>query len=206
MCFKGPARTAAHEMWCTTATTNTASTVPIRPLTCFDGQARAVAYHVWCTTTTTTTLLGVPRSLSDKNSYVRLMNFWPIASSAIYNVIPCAIVGSKPWYRGGCVDDTPCRLGDAGIMMFLPWLVPPKEPPVQLREVGPDSGYLLTEVEATFTFMCSDVEPGVRTVAAEFWEAAAKIILLVLALSLLDRRCCSNVYRNSTARCCSSTC
>ena len=90
-------------------------------------------------------------------------------------------------------------------MMFLPWLVPPKEPPVQLREVGPDSGYLLTEVEATFTFMCSDVEPGVRTVAAEFWEVAAKIILLVLALSLLDRRYCSNVYCNSTAGCCSST-
>ena len=147
MCFKGPARTAAHEMWCTTATTNTASTVPIRPLTCFDGQARAVAYHVWCTTTTTTTLLGVPRSLSDKNSYVRLMNFWPIASSAIYNVIPCAIVGSKPWYRGGCVDDTPCRLGDAGIMMFLPWFVPPTEPPVQLRQVGPDSGHLLPKLQ-----------------------------------------------------------
>ena len=30
-------------------------------------------------------------------------------------------VGSKPWYRCGCTDDTPCRLGDAGSMTFLPW-------------------------------------------------------------------------------------
>ena len=49
MCFDGPARTAAHEMWCTTATTTTPSTVPVRPPTCFDGPARAVAHEMWCT-------------------------------------------------------------------------------------------------------------------------------------------------------------
>ena len=27
----------------------------------------------------------------------------------------------KPWYRCGCTGDTPCRLGDAGSMTFLPW-------------------------------------------------------------------------------------
>jgi len=38
-----------------------------------------------------------------------------------------------------------------------------------------------------------------RTVAAVAWEASAKISLLVLlALSLLDRRCCSSVYCSST--------
>ena len=53
--------------------------------------------------------------------------------------------------------------------------------------------------------MCVDVEPGMRTAAAVAWEAAAKISLLVLALSLLDRGCCSSVYCSSTG-CCSSTC
>ena len=38
--------------------------------------------------------------------------------------------------------------------------------------------------------MCVDVEPGMRTAAAAVaWEAGAKISLLVLALSLLDRGC-----------------
>ena len=54
MCFDGPVRTAAHEMWCTTATTTT-STVPMRPPTSFDGPARAVAHDMWCTITTSTT-------------------------------------------------------------------------------------------------------------------------------------------------------
>ena len=73
MCFGGPARTAVHEVWCTTATATTTSTAPMRPPTCFDGRARAVAYEMWCTTATTinTTFLGVPESLSAKNSYVR---------------------------------------------------------------------------------------------------------------------------------------
>ena len=44
-----------------------------------------------------------------------------------------------------------------------------------------------------------------RTAAAVSWEAAAKTSLLVLALSLLDRRCCSSVYCSSTG-CFSSTC
>ena len=50
-----------------------------------------------------------------------------------------------------------------------------------------------------------DVEPWMRTAAAVAWEAAAKISLLVLALSLLDRGYCSRVYCGSTG-CCSSTC
>ena len=37
------------------------------------------------------------------------------------NMMPRANVGSKRWYRCGCTDDTPCRLGDAGSMTFLPW-------------------------------------------------------------------------------------
>ena len=76
MCYHGPARTVAHEMWCTiaTTTTTTTSTVPMRPPTCFDGPARAVAHEMWCTTATTTTFFGVPGSLSAKNSYVRTMH------------------------------------------------------------------------------------------------------------------------------------
>ena len=53
--------------------------------------------------------------------------------------------------------------------------------------------------------MCVHVKPGIRTAAAVSWEAAAKTSLLVLALSLLDRRCCSSVYCSSTG-CFSSTC
>ena len=49
--------------------------------------------------------------------------------------------------------------------------------------------------------MCVDVEPGMRTAAAVAWEAAAKISVLVLALSLLDRGCCSSVYCSSTGCC-----
>ena len=48
MCFHGPARAAAHEMWCIAATTTT-STVPMRPPTCFVGPARAVAREMWFT-------------------------------------------------------------------------------------------------------------------------------------------------------------
>ena len=68
----------------------------------------------------------------------------------VYNVMPCANVGSKPWYRCGCTNDIPCRLDDAGSMTFLPWFAPRTEPPVPLREVGPDRGHLLNE-------SCSDV-------------------------------------------------
>ena len=142
MCFDGPARTAAHDMWCSIATTTTtAFTVPMRPPTFFDGPARAVAHEIWCTTATPTTFWGVPGSLFAKNSYIRTMHFWQIALGVYYY----ANVGSKPWYRCGCTDDTPCRLGDAGSMTFLPWFVPRTEPPVQLREVGPDRGHPLTK-------------------------------------------------------------
>ena len=43
--------------------------------------------------------------------------------------------------------------------------------------------------------MCVDVEPGMKTAAAVAWEAAPKVSLLVPALSLLDRGCCSSVTR-----------
>ena len=66
-----------------------------------------------------------------------------------YNVLR-KNVGSKPWYRCWCTDDTPCHLGDAGRMTLLPWFVPRTKTPVQLHEAGPDRGYLLTE-------SCSDV-------------------------------------------------
>ena len=52
--------------------------------------------------------------------------------------------------------------------------------------------------------MCVDVEPGMRTAAEVAWEAAAKISLLVLALSLLDRGCCSSVSCSSTGSCSST--
>ena len=65
-------------------------------------------------------------------------------------MMPCANVGSKPWYRCGCTDDNHCHLGAAGSMTFLPLFAPRTEPPVQLRGVGPDRGHLLTE-------SCSDV-------------------------------------------------
>ena len=80
MCFDGPARTAAHEMWCITATTTVTSTAPMRPPTCFDGPAWGVAHEMRFTAAPTTTFLGVSGSLSAKNSYVRTMHFWQIAS------------------------------------------------------------------------------------------------------------------------------
>ena len=89
VCFDGPARTAAHEMWCTTATTSTTSTAPMRPPACFYGPARAVVHELWCTTAATTTFLGVPGSLSAKNNDVRTMYFWQIAAGVIfiYNMV-----------------------------------------------------------------------------------------------------------------------
>ena len=75
MCFDGPARTAAHEMWCTIATTTTTSTVPMRPPTCFYELARAVAREMWCTTATTTTFWGMPAVIRPKQlrSYVAFL-------------------------------------------------------------------------------------------------------------------------------------
>ena len=75
MCFDGPARTAAHEMWCTIATTTTTSTVPMRPPTCFYELARAVAREMWCTTATTTTFWGMPAVIRPKqlHSYVAFL-------------------------------------------------------------------------------------------------------------------------------------
>ena len=43
--------------------------------------------------------------------------------------------------------------------------------------------------------MCVDVEPGMRTAAVVAWEAAAKLSLPVLALSLLDRGCLLQQHR-----------
>ena len=89
MCLDGPARTAAHEMWCTTATTNTAaSTVPMRPPACFDGPARTVAHDMWCKTDTTTTFPGVRGPLSAKNSCVRTMFLANrFGCTSVYNII-----------------------------------------------------------------------------------------------------------------------
>ena len=177
MCFDGPARNAAHEMWCTTATTMTTSTVPMRPPKCLTG--RPGPWPMRC---------GV-LLLQLRVFFVWLSRYPPKTATFVRCISGKsprgANVGSKAWYRCGCTDDTPCRLGDAGSMTFLPWSVPRTEPLVQLREVGPGRGHLLTEVAATFTFMCVDVEPGMRTAAAVAWGAAAKISLLVLALSLL---------------------
>ena len=136
-------------MWCTTATTTATSTVPMRPPTYFDGPARAVAYDMWCTTATTTTFVGVPRSFSTKPAtFVRCISGKsPWVHNIILRMMPCANVGSKPCYRCGCTDDTPCRLGAAGSMTFFSTN---GTAPVQLRDVGPDRGRLLTE-------SCSDV-------------------------------------------------
>ena len=172
---------------------------------CFDGPARTAAHELWCTTATTTTILRVPGSLCalKKRSYVAFLA--NRLGCIYYNRMPCANVGSKPWYRCGCRDDTPWRLGDACSMTFLPWCVTRTEPPVQLHEVGPDRGHLLTEsCSDVHLHVCVDVEPGMRTAAAVAWEAAVKISLLVLALSLLDRGCCKSLYFSSTG-CCSST-
>ena len=38
-----------------------------------------------------------------------------------YDALSCVTVESKPWYRCGCTDDNPCRIGNAGSMTFLPW-------------------------------------------------------------------------------------
>ena len=62
--------------------------------------------------------------------------------------MPCAHAGSKPWYRCGYTDGTPCRLGDAGSMTFSPWFVPRTKRSVQLHEVGPDRRHLLTESDS----------------------------------------------------------
>ena len=79
MCFDGPARTAAHEISCTTATT-TMSTVPMRPPTCFDGPAWAAAHEMWSTTATSTTFWMCLDCYPPKNGYVRTMHFWQIAT------------------------------------------------------------------------------------------------------------------------------
>ena len=51
-------------------------------------------------------------------------------------------------------------------MTFLPWFVPRTEPPVQLREVGPDRGHLLTESCSDVHLHAYDVESGMRAAAA----------------------------------------
>ena len=58
--------------------------------------------------------------------------------------------------------------------------------------------------------MSVDVEPEMGTAAAVAWEAAPKVSLLVLAVSLLDRGCCTSVYCSSTgygiSTCCCCSC
>ena len=57
-CLHGPVRVAAHEMWCTIATTTTATSIlPIRRPTCFHRPARVAAHEMWCTTVLHTKVL-----------------------------------------------------------------------------------------------------------------------------------------------------
>ena len=55
--------------------------------------------------------------------------------------------------------------------------------------------------------VCIDVNPGMRAAASVAWEAAVKITLMVLPVSLLDRGYCSSVKRCTVAALgrCSST-
>ena len=106
----------------------------------------------------------------------------------------------------GITDDTPCRFGDAGRTTFLPWFVPRTELPMQLREVGPDMGHLLTE-------SCSDVHlhvcrcrtRGEDCCCCSLGSRHQNITACTGVIVLLDRGCCSSVYCSSTG-CCSSTC
>ena len=148
MWFDGPARTAAHEMMCTILRL-------LRRPPCLCGRPRVLTGRPgpWpCVLLRQILLFWVclGRYPPKTATFVRCVSGKSPRVYLVYNVMPCANVGSKPWYRCGCTDDTPCRLGDAGSMTFLPWFVPRTEPPVQLREVGPDRGHLLTD-------SCSDV-------------------------------------------------
>ena len=92
-------RTAAHEMWCTTATTTTTSTVPIKSPTCFDGLTRAVVHEMWCTTAKTTFLddfFGCGCIVIRQNCCVRTTKSWQITSGAEYNMTPCE---NKCWIK-----------------------------------------------------------------------------------------------------------
>ena len=122
-------------------------------------------------------------------------------------MMPCANGGSKPWCRCGFTDDTRRRLGDAGSMTFLPWFVPRTEPPVQLREVGPDRGHLLTESYSDVHLHVCRCRTGdvYCCCCCSVLSRRQNITACTVALSLLDRGCFSNVSCSSTG-CCSSTC
>ena len=91
ICFDGPARTATYDMWCTTATTTTTSTVPMRPPTFVDGPVRAVAHEMWCTAATTTSFWVCLGRYLPKTAtwYIRTMHFWHIPSCVIDHDILC---------------------------------------------------------------------------------------------------------------------
>ena len=73
---------------------------------------------------------------------------------------------------------------------------------MQLREVGPGRGHLLTEVAATFTFMCVDVEPGMRTAAATVDQSPMGRVRLVLSQPGEDCCCCSVGSRRQNITAC----
>ena len=109
-------------------------------------------------------ICSVPRLLL-RLSWVFLGRYQPKVASfvrrTLANRLACTIfillrahVGSKPWHRCGCTDDTPCRLGDASRMTFWPWFVPQTEPPVELREEGPDRGHRRTKSCSDDSCMC----------------------------------------------------
>ena len=144
MCFDGSARIAAHKVWCTTATSTTTSTVPMRPPTCLTG--RPGPWPVTCGVLLLQPQLfwvWLSRYPSKTSTFVRCISG---KSPRLYNIrydalCKCRIKALVPLW----VYDTPCRLGDAGGMTFLPWFVPRTETPVQLREVGPEMEHLLTQ-------------------------------------------------------------
>ena len=173
----------------------------------FDGPGRTVANDIWCTTATTTTLFGVPVSLSARNCYlVRSYGaFLAIRLGCVIELMPFANVKSKPCHHCGCAGDTTiCRLGDAGSIAFLRWFFPRTEPPVQFREVGPVQRNSSDPDLQRRSPSCLPMSNWMRTAAAVAWEPAANMALLVLALYLIGRGCCSSVYCSSTG-CCGST-
>ena len=106
---------------------------------------------MWCTTAPTTTLLGcawvVIRQTQLPGTFVGCILGIRLGSVIEYNALCKYRI--KASHRCGCTNP-PCGLGDAGSMTLLPCFVPWTEPPVKLREVGPDKRHLLTQ-------RCSDV-------------------------------------------------
>ena len=179
MCFNGPARTAAHEMWCTTATsTTTTSTVPMRPPTSFDGPVRAVAHEMCCTAATPTTFFRVPGSLSAKNSNTYLIRPYDaflanrLGSVFEYDALcKCRIKALAPlWvYRR---HSLPSRRRTQHDVLAL--VRPADGTAGSTASRRPRQG-ASSDRELQRRFMCFDVEPGMRTAAAIYAAAPPSI-------------------------------